>query len=140
METMKLSLKEQKQLKTHMDYMLNDLRKWGIKKCQVINLQSKAPLDSEEPDKHIGVFMIQGRQLSPTGKIFSFQIVRDFKIFKDNGQPQYKVILQYGKEDSISTYPQTNPDLKAILLNYLYESESIKFKLEVEPEKSKSKK
>lgn len=130
--------KELKQLKSHMNYMYQDLRKWGIKSCDTIDLfpevkDSKKKLDEKEKDeKHIGYWIIQGTIKSETGFTFNFQIVREHDKFKSNGQPQYKVILQYGKAQVIETYPQTNPDLKAILLNYLYTPNPIKMDFALE--------
>lgn len=138
MNDLKLSIKEQKQLKSHMGYMYQDLRKWGIKTCQVINLQPQPPKDSEDNDKWVGYHVIQGTHKSTSGKVFNFQILREHNLVKDNGSPQYKLILQYGKDDCIESLPQTNPDLKALILNYIYNPVPMKMVLYKKPTKSKT--
>jgi hypothetical protein len=71
-------------------------------------------------EKSSGYWIIQGTHENEKGKTFNFQIVREHGEVKENGQPQYKILLQAGKDQCIATYPQTNSDLKGMIFGYRF--------------------
>jgi hypothetical protein len=129
---MDIDSKELKLQSRGMNNMFQKLLEWGIVDCKKIDLNpEKKPEKAEakegeekkveKQEKHVGFWIIQGSHKSRNGKKFNFQIVPAQNRFKENGDPQYMLLLQRGKDQCIATYPQTNPDLKGMILNYIYE-------------------
>jgi len=110
-----------------------------VTKDETAKLTKKVEGDNK-PEKHHGYFIIQGEHTSPNGNKFNFQVVREHGVTQENGKPQYKVILQYAKDQCIETFPQTNPDLKSAITNYIYNPAPQKLSLLAEEKTTSDKK
>jgi len=136
-----VSDKDLASVKRGMSNMITHLKTWDIKNVKLIDLNPEviAKVDpkkvekegdddkkkkTEKVIKHIGLWIIQGSYLSKSGKKFNFQIVPEFGMYKENTQQQYKLILQYKEDQCVEAYPQTNSDLKSLIINYVYEPKS----------------